>query len=360
MNTKGNKGEWSEFYTFIKLIVDRKLNGATENLEKMEDIFYPVLKILRNEATGEHGYEMLNDGKVRILKSGEEIAIVDSSDLKPKVVSIFDQIKAGDEASFEIPIAQEIMERFYVQRLNAGNTRKEDIVLKIHDINTGMGPEVGFSIKSMIGSAATLLNASSATNFTFQILGLSDNDIKEISIINSKPKVRDTLKEIINRGGKISFVKVDSSIFEKNLRKVDTVLPEIIAELLLAYYGDLGSNLDQLVRHISQNNTKILNFDMDQSDYEFKLKALLHNIALGMVPNTTWDGLLRAHGGYIIVREDGEIVCYHVYNADAFRTYLFKNTKLETPSTSRHGFGEILKEENGPILKLNFQLRFIR
>ncbi|MFA7285668.1 MAG: HpaII family restriction endonuclease [Candidatus Paceibacterota bacterium] len=360
MITKGNKGEWSEFYAFVKLIADRKLNGATENLEKIEDIFYPVLKIIRNEATGVHGYEMLDDGKVRILKSGEEIAIVDSSDLKSKVVSIFNQIKAGNEASFEVPIAQEIMERFNVQRLNAGNTRKEDIVLKIHDRSTGMDPEVGFSIKSMLGSAATLLNASSATNFTFQISGLSDKDITEINKISSKSKVRDRLREIINRGGKISFAKIDSLVFEKNLRKVDTVLPEIVAELLLAYYGDLGPTLNQLVGHLGENNAKILSFDMDQSDYEFKLKALLHNIALGMVPNTAWDGLLRAHGGYIIVREDGEIVCYHVYNADAFRTYLFKNTKLETPSTSRHGFGKIVKEENGHILKLNFQLRFVR
>ncbi len=158
----------------------------------------------------------------------------------------------------------------------------------------------------------------------------------------------------------ITFVKIDSIIFEKNLRKVDTVLPEIVAELLLAYYGDLGSSLDQLVGHLGENNAKILSFDMDRSDYEFKLKALLHNIALGMVPNTAWDGLLRAHGGYIIVREDGEIVCYHVYNADAFRTYLFKNTRLETPSTSRHKFGEIVNTEVGLMLKLNFQLRFIR
>jgi hypothetical protein len=360
MITKGNKGEWSEFYTFVKLIADRKINGASENLDIIEDIFYPVLKIIRNEANGEYGYEMLDNDKIRILKSGEEIAIVDSSDLRSKVRTIFEQIKAGNEASFEVPIAQEIMEKFNVQRLNAGNSRKEDIVLKIHDRNIGTDQEVGFSIKSMLGSAATLLNASAATNFTFKVSGLNENDVNDINAISTKSKVRDRLKEITDRGGSISFIKADSQIFEKNLRKVDTVLPEIVAELLLAYYGNLGSTLCDLVSHLGENNAKILSFDMDQSDYEFKLKALLHNIALGMVPSTAWDGFLRAHGGYIIVREDGEIVCYHVYNADAFRSYLFKNTRLETPSTSRHGYGEIFKQDDEYFIKLNFQLRFIK
>ena len=44
---KGNKGEWSEFYTFIKLLADKQLNGADENLQKVADIFYPILKIIR-------------------------------------------------------------------------------------------------------------------------------------------------------------------------------------------------------------------------------------------------------------------------------------------------------------------------
>ncbi|MGL5893993.1 MAG: HpaII family restriction endonuclease [Bacteroidales bacterium] len=39
--------------------------------------------------------------------------------------------------------------------------------------------------------------------------------------------------------------------------------------------------------------------------------------------------------------------------------YLFNNTKLETPSTSRHDFGTIYKEEDDYFLKLNLQVRFI-
>ena len=31
--TKGNKGEWSEFYAFIKILTDKKVFAADENLE---------------------------------------------------------------------------------------------------------------------------------------------------------------------------------------------------------------------------------------------------------------------------------------------------------------------------------------
>lgn len=354
----GNKGEWSEFYTFLKIITERQLNGADENLLQLQEVFYPVLKIIRNETSGQREYEFANNGKVRVIEAGSEIAIVDSSDLKGKITTIFDTIKNNTQRTFSVPMAEELMEHFHVQRLNAGSARKEDIILKIHDRSTGMDPDVGFSIKSMLGSSATLLNASSATNFTFEIKNLPETAMVEINTMIGSSKVRDRLKAIIERGGEIKYLKTDSSVFERNLRKVDTVLPEIMAETLLAYYGGKGSSLGQLLERLHDNGTKILEFDLDKSDYEFKIKALLHNVALGMVPNTPWDGLLRAHGGYIIVREDGEIVCYHVYNADEFRTYLFKNTKFETPSTDRHKFGVLYLENGKMFFKLNLQIRF--
>ena len=357
---KGNKGEWSEFYTFIKLLADKQINAADENLNKIQEIFYPILKIMRNEATGVRNYEFVDGSKVRIIEAGAEVALVDASDLKGKILTIFDDIKNSSDTTFSVPLAQELMERFKATRLNAGNSRKEDITLKIHDKNTGIEPEVGFSIKSMLGGAATLLNASSATNFIYEIEGVTEDEIETINAIDSRSKVRDRLAKVLELGGSFKYSGMESEVFSKNLRKVDTVLPEIVAELLLAYYYGKGSTLTELIQHLGDSEIKILTFSLDKSDYEFKIRSLLHNVALGMVPGSQWDGLLRAHGGYIIVREDGEIVCYHVYNADEFRAYLFNNTKLETPSTTRHGYG-VLYQENGRVfVKLNLQIRFIK
>lgn len=41
------------------------------------------------------------------------------------------------------------------------------------------------------------------------------------------------------------------------------------------------------------------------------MKVLLIDVALGMTPAKEWNGRYDANGGYIVIRKDGEIVCYH-------------------------------------------------
>ena len=43
----GNKGEWSEIYTFFKLLADKKVFSGDADLKKMEKLFYPIVKIVR-------------------------------------------------------------------------------------------------------------------------------------------------------------------------------------------------------------------------------------------------------------------------------------------------------------------------
>jgi type II restriction enzyme len=356
---KGNKGEWSEFYTFIKLLVDKKIIGANENLKKMDAVFFPILKIIREESDEKSEFELQKNGTVKIVHSNGDTSVVEGSDLKIKVVEIF-KVIAEESKTFSVPIAEELIKRFGLKSLNAGNSRKEDIVLKIHDHTIGQDHEVGFSIKSRLGSPATLLNASKATNLTYEITGLDFRKIKKINAIDSKSKIKDRLSLIYKEKGSFKFSSVDSGVFEKNLRKIDTVMPEIIAEVLLAYYSNNGKTLPELVKCMRDDDVNILNFNLSSEDYAYKLKALLNDAALGMVPASIWDGSLRAHGGVIIVREDGEIVCYHLYNAEAFRNYLFNNTRLESPSATRHEYGSIYEKDSKMFIKLNLQIRFIK
>ena len=57
---KGNKGEWSEYYAFLKLLVDRKLFAADKNLELIKDKFYLVHKIIRGETKHEKNGSTIN------------------------------------------------------------------------------------------------------------------------------------------------------------------------------------------------------------------------------------------------------------------------------------------------------------
>ena len=89
---------------FIKLLVDKKIIGADQDLEKIEAIFFPILKIIREESEGKLEYELQNGEKVKILHSDGKTAIVDTSDLKTKVVEIFNEIKEKSQ-TFSVPLA---------------------------------------------------------------------------------------------------------------------------------------------------------------------------------------------------------------------------------------------------------------
>ena len=81
-------------------------------------------------------------------------------------------------------------------------------------------------------------------------------------------------------------------------------------------------------------------------------------MALGLNPTKIWNGNDEANGGYIIVKEDGEILAYHLYNRNNFEDYLLQNTKLDTASTSRNNFGKIYVEGDKKFINLNLQVRF--
>ena len=95
--------------------------------------------------------------------------------------------------------------------------------------------------------------------------------------------------------------------------------------------------------------------------YEHKIKQFLINFALGMTANKPWDGIVQANGGYIVVKEDGDIICYHIYDRNPLEDYLFDNTYFDTPSTSRHDHGSVMFDnlEDQLYMKLNIQVRFV-
>jgi hypothetical protein len=356
---KGNKGEWSEYYTFLKLLVEGRLHFGGPQFEKIENKFYPVMNILRTEGGERKSYELCADGRVKIMIKKEEVSIVDISDLKEKVKEIFRVIVSDSETTFSIKEADPFIERLQTIALNAGSQSKEDLTLQIHDDVTGADPEIGFSIKSMAGSAATLLNASGPTNFIYKIHGLAKSEIKVVNSIETKSKIRDRLVAIKKAGGLVTYVKMESDIFMHNLRLCDTIMPEIVAQMLLIYYAGIANTFEGLVDKLVFNNITFAGFEIDRIGYEHRIQNLLYAVALGMTPNKEWDGLTRAHGGYIIVREDGELIAYNLYNLDTFKKYLLRNTKFETASSTRHGFGTIYEEGDKLFIKLNLQIRFI-
>ena len=212
-----------------------------------------------------------------------------------------------------------------------------------------------------LGGDSTLLNASKSTNFNFKIEGaqFSDEEINGINSLNPKRnKVIDRVNAIKAKGGKLVFDRVDNPTFYNNLIMLDGDLPSVIASLLLEQLNSGVSTLKELVNQITEINP--LGYDTRQPSpfYAYKVKHLLTSAALGMMPATAWDGRLDANGGYLVVKGDGDILCYHFYDRNRFEDYLFSNAYLERSCTSRHNYASIIKEEDGTLsFKINFQVR---
>lgn len=359
MALTGNKGEWGEIYTLFKLLGDKQVSAGDGNLNKIEDLFYPIIKILRQEENINYEFQV-NPGDIVILSEGKTELRLPVSEFNKQAELLFRKIKSTSGA-FPSPETEAFMKSVYCTKIKAKSTDKTDIKIVIHDLRTGVCPTLGFSIKSKMGSYSTLINSSRATNFTYHIEGvtLTDTQINEINAISTKGKIRDRIAKIKASGGELTLIGIDSSVFNNNLVMIDSNMPQIVSELLLLYYSGTGSRLNHLSNILQENNPLGYNTTHNHKFYEYKIKRLLSDAALGMKPATMWTGIFEANGGYLVVKEDGEVLCYHIYNSNEFESYLLNTSFIDTPSSTKHDFGTVEVVDGKQVFKLNLQVRFI-
>jgi hypothetical protein len=353
-NIKGNKGEWSEMYVLLRLLGEGKIYSADENVHKIEEIYFPILKIIREEtSTKKCEYEIRN--KVQIYLNDTLVKEIPTSDFNQEADYLYKQIVVGKNRTFPIEKTEQFMHEIYCNRLAAPSTDKTDITMQIHDIQTGYTPVCGFSIKSEIGSAPTLINASGATNFIFEVTGLSDKQIDSINAIEARTKIKDRMDRIFSEAQEVKFLRVSSETFDRNLMLIDSRLTELVAYSLLYHYRDSIINCSEVIDKLEKDNP--MGYPTS-GFYKYKFKKFLCSAALGMTPAKMWDGIDEANGGYIIVTASGDVLAYHIYNRACFEQYLLNQTRFERGSTARHNFASLYKANNKVYLNLNLQIRF--
>lgn len=359
-----NKGEWSELYAFMKLLSDGRIYAADEDVNRLEDIYFPIIKLIREEIKNET-FEYYPGERIRIYKDEELVDELDGDTLEKQIGIMYKRIFAGARGSasgaFEIQEANEIMDRMYITKVKASSAEKVDLTMQIHDINTGYSPIVGFSVKSDMGNPPTLLNAGKNTRFIYEIYGIDDQDMKEInaidkSVTNEYMIVR--MGELFSKNVDVRYFGMKDTTYEDNLIMIDSKLPDIYGEMILNHFKHLKekiSDCEALCQILGEQNI----FRYRRKDvYRYKIKKLLCAAALGMTPGKEWKGLDIATGGYIIIKKDGDVLCYHIYNRNYFEEYLIKNTCFDRPSATRHDYGYIYKVDGKYYIDLNVQIRF--
>lgn len=358
---KGNIGEWSEPYALFKLIADGKLYLGRDNFQKIDDIFYPILKVIRNE----------KDRDISFIKNGNTVFISDGTlefnipltTFEENAIICLEKIKASKKnltkGSFEIPEIENFINSFSLSSLKAKSKLKNDITVQIEDPKSYLSPTLGFSVKSQLGSPSTLVNASDPTNFTYIISGNQPNS-SQISLINDERNFSKKIKLLNQFGAHLKFERVEHPIFASNLQTIDYNFDKILAEVILLFYENetRGANtVANFIEKVTERNSIGYDLNVNGSIYQMIMRKFLTDYALGMRAAEVWKRDYQATGGYLIVRNDGELLCYHFYFTKNFEDYLYNNTKLDTPD-DRLGYGQIYFENDIPKIKLNLQIRF--
>ena len=356
MSLTGNKGEWSELYTMLKLLGDGVLYSADGNMNRLEGYFYPILNIIREEE-GLNFERKLSTRQIVIYENENKILEVPIPEFVSMYNLLFEKIVEAKQSAFTISEASAFMDKIRVKRLKAISDDKKDIVIKIHDFRTGMQPTLGFSIKSMLGKDSTLFNYSEGTNITYKIIGdITPDQMEEINQISDQ---LDRMDRIYDWGLDLGFSHYNKNNFYCNLQLVDTLFPEIMAELVKLYFYREAetTSVKSLLSLLQERNS--FGIRNPETFYPHKMKQFLIYVALGMTAIDPWDGRYDANGGYIVVKKDGDVVCYHFYDRNDIEDYLFNNTRFDNPSRDRcGGWGFVFKgDDDNFYITLNFQIK---
>lgn len=350
MKETKNKGEWSELLVFIKTLYQHKIYFGNENIEAT-DISIDVKKVFNQNDTKEFiisndTYIIIFDKKNNIEKRVNLQEILDEDILLNIQNKILDNKGTFELAEFDL-----IRTQLGIDIIKLGNSKQKADIHLGFDYNGLFYDNEGFGIKSYLGSKPTLLNASSNTNFIFKVSNLLKKDIDIVNKIDTKHKIKDRIAKIFELGGEFSYIGAEKSAMDFNLKMVDSKMPELIGKALMNFYFNRISSIEEIVNRISENEEEML---LNKNIF----KKLLVSILLGFFAGEKWNGEYDANGT-LILKSSGELLVYHIVRMSELKEYLFKHIKFDTPSTSRHIFGNLYQEKDGDMyFKLNMQLRF--
>ena len=116
MALTGNKGEWSEIYTLLKLLGEGKVYAGDQNLNKIQSLFYPIIMILRQEKDGNFNYKLQDKDVVIQTPEGEELLRIQASVFLVEAEDLLKAINEND-GSFAIPQIEIFMSRIHCHSL---------------------------------------------------------------------------------------------------------------------------------------------------------------------------------------------------------------------------------------------------
>ena len=208
----------------------------------------------------------------------------------------------------------------------------------------------GVSIKSFIGAKPTLLNASSATNFSYRLTGPKDS-LRKVSMLNNltmKPLFTFFKENQID----LAFSSMDNAVFSQSLQGFSRDLDVLIAQLLRDAAFQSKKKLKDVWGLTNESGARAAQV-LDPGLLKF-----LGAVGLGLQPATRWAPRGDDFGGFLNIQPGGTAELVGEANLEALGEQLFQTLRFEWGSRTKHKFGIPFKEGSDLMIKLNLQLRY--
>lgn len=370
---KLNKGEWAEFYVMLKLLGEGKLYTANKLLQKNYQNYLDVLKIIRQEFSSRVLEYIIDEEKsVVIIKaqdSEDVLCTVPTKDFDENAKLLFDGIKNLKGSSVPAPDSVcDFARVIYVSKPKAPAVKalkkqfggKNDIFIEVRDGQTSIVSVMGFSIKSKFGQNPTLFNAGSSSQFLYKLSGMADVLMNEFNSISDNggrgwSKCKAYLRE---HNISMEFSRTKNPIYNDNLFLIRESMSQIMAWCVKDRLIDSPKDYEVMETVGRMITVNPLNVPNPQIYYEKAIKDFLMAGFTGMTAGKPWDGREQVNGGYISVMDDGDVLCYHSNDREAFRDYLYRNTHFEYVAAEKYVWSRIEKIDGEYYLPLNISIRF--
>ena len=370
---KLNKGEWAEFYVMLKLLGEGKLYTANKLLQKNYQNYLDVLKIIRQEFSSRVLEYIIDEEKsVVIIKaqdSEDVLCTIPTKDFDENAKLLFDGIKNLKGSSVPAPDSVcDFARVIYVSKPKAPAVKalkkqfggKNDIFIEVRDGQTSIVSVMGFSIKSKFGQNPTLFNAGSSSQFLYKLSGMTNELMNEFNSISDNGGRGWSKCKAYLREHKISmeFSRTKNPIYNDNLFLIRESLSQIMAWCVKDRLIDSPKDYEVMETVGRMITVNPLNVPNPQIYYEKAIKDFLMAGFTGMTAGKPWDGREQVNGGYISVMDDGDVLCYHSNDREAFRDYLYRNTHFEYVAAEKYVWSRIEKIDGEYYLPLNISIRF--
>lgn len=367
----GNRGEWAEIYTALKLLAEGKLYLADALGKKNLKEYMKILELIRHETDIRLVKYNYNPDETDILINinGTYLKAISVKEFEAMADALAQAIKEGKGSAFTLkPFLAGQIKNAEFTKLKAKSMDKSDIFVSVIDPRTSVvRKEIGFSIKSEFAAdSSTLFNFSKASSVVYKLSNMNDELKTEINAIETKSKVLDRCEALLINNCNPEFIgfaippQFDYPVFQENLDLINPRLPKVIETLLYNhFFGRLkGKALKDVIKDLVVVNP--CHLKDPEKKYVYMLKSFIYATYCGLTATTPWDGRSDVNGGLIHVNEEGDVVAYYAMESDSFKNYLFNHCFLDYPSTKpqKGDYGYIYKEGNDYFFKLNFQIRY--